>query len=160
MEMLPDIVSTETSHTRKEKRVTFHLPVDAVEKLSRSKANPNVGPHYSLRVFCTSSDHYRPANQAYYSGIGQISNQSIPIEYPASPDMVFDGQHVAFKERGLRGKAGSAPPFDLAKNPIGVNFTSSRLYAVVMGHTGPTTGKKKEITKVSEISSSRLEVSF
>ena len=148
MEMLPDIVSSETSHTRKEKRVTFHMPVDACEKLSRSKANPTVAPHYSLRVFCTSSDHYRPANQAYYAGVGQVTNQSIPIEYPSSPDVVFDGQLVAFKERGLRGKAGSAPPFDLTKNPTAASWNSSRLYSVVMGHTGPTTGKKKDITKV------------
>jgi hypothetical protein len=80
-----------------------------------------------------------------------ITNRNIPIEYPANPDVTVDELPLAFKDKGLRGKAGSAPPFDLGKGkvyPGGSDWRVGRMVAVVMGHTGPTVGKKKD-AKVS-----------
>lgn len=61
----------------------------------------------------------------------------------------MDDLVVPFKERGLRGKAGSAPPFDLNKSTKGLVLLPGRLASVMFGHTGPTTGKKKDQAKVS-----------
>lgn len=115
--------------------------------LADDRSHPNQAPHYSLRIFCTSNEHYGPSG--YYPGRPAIINRNIPIEYPNNPDVLFDNSSVQFKERGLRGKAGSSPPFDLIKNPGHFIPNSTRLYNLVFGHTGPTTGKKKEIVKVS-----------
>jgi len=115
--------------------------------LADGRSNPSQAPHYSLRIFCTSNEHYGPSG--YYPGRPAIINRNIPIEYPNNPDVLFDNSAVQFKERGLRGKAGSSPPFDLIKNPSHFVPNSTRLYNLVFGHTGPTTGKKKEMVKVS-----------
>lgn len=77
-----------------------------------------------------------------------ITNQHIPIEYPSNPEAYLDGSHVPFKERGLRGKPGSAPPVDLGKSLQGLILAPGRMTSVTMGHAGPTTGKKKDVAKV------------
>lgn len=71
---------------------------------------------------------------------------------------------MPFKEKGLRGKAGSAPPFDLDK-PINngvaaggrVALVPGRLMGVNVGHRGPTTGKNKTQSKVRYVSFSSLD---
>jgi E3 SUMO-protein ligase PIAS1 len=58
---------------------------------------------------------------------------------------------IPFKDRGLRGKAGSAPPFDIMKggrHGMGIDMRPGKMVALGMGHTGPTLGKKKD-AKVS-----------
>lgn len=78
-----------------------------------------------------------------------IDNKSIPVEYPNNPDVQLDGNALVFKERGLRGQPGSAPPFDLGKSTRALILSPSKLQNVTVAHSGPTTGKKKEVTKVS-----------
>jgi len=112
------------------------------------RSNPNSHPHYSIRLFSTSSDHYRPPNAPYQASSIYITNRSIPIEYPSTPDVIVDGHVLVFKERGLRGKAGSAPPFDLDRSSRGIVLNPGRVTAVVMGHSGPTLGKRKDEAKV------------
>jgi E3 SUMO-protein ligase PIAS1 len=75
----------------------------------------------------------------------------MPIEYPSVPDVYVDDYPIPFKERGLRGKAGSAPPFDLDKSSKGLQRINGRMTSITFGHTGPTTGKKKEISKVGKL---------
>ncbi|ORY23366.1 hypothetical protein BCR39DRAFT_549475 [Naematelia encephala] len=147
MEMLPHIETTENSHSRKDRRVTFTQTQDMIDKLTQTKNDPKTRPHYSLRLFCTSNDHYRPTNTPMTSSNMHVTNKSIPIEYPSNPDAAIDDQVLHFKEKGLRGKPGSAPPFDLSRSQRGLNLAAGRLMTIVMGHTGPTTGKKKEIAK-------------
>lgn len=72
----------------------------------------------------------------------------MPIEYPNTPDLTMDGYSIPFKEKGLRGKAGSAPPLDLDKTPKGLPKTPGTMIHGVMGHVGPTVGKKKDMSKV------------
>lgn len=72
----------------------------------------------------------------------------MPIDYPSNPDVYVDDYPITFKERGLRGKAGSSPPFDLDKSGKGLSRVAGRMTSVTMGHTGPTIGKKKEVSKV------------
>lgn len=78
-----------------------------------------------------------------------ITNKNIPIEYPSNPDCMLDDHMVPFKERGLRGKPGSAPPLDLNKGSRGLALVPGRMATLQMGHTGPTVGKKKEQSKAS-----------
>lgn len=90
---------------------------------------------------------------------------NIPIEYPGNPEVSIDGTVLPFKEKGLRGKAGSAPPFDLDK-PIDSGVTvggrvalvPGRLMSVNIGHRGPTTGKNKNQSKVRYAHFSSLDV--
>lgn len=77
-----------------------------------------------------------------------IVNKAIPIEYPNNPDVYVDEYGLPFKERGLRGKAGSAPPFDLDKGAKGLPKVAGRMTSVSMAHTGATVGKKKDVSKV------------
>ena len=149
MEMLPDISAHDNSHLRKERRISLYLPQEVVEKLQKSRNNPTSSPHYSLRLFCTSSDHYKP--QYMGQPTSALSNRAIPIEYPTNPDISIDGMHIHFRERGLRGKPGSAPPIDLMRTHAQMVLASSRQVLVVMGHTGPTTGKRKDQAKVSRL---------
>lgn len=105
---------------------------------------------YSVRLFCASSEHYRPHGMAAFPGAVPVTNRNIPIEYPANPDVMVDDQTVPFKERGLRGKAGSAPPLDLDKTSRGLVLVPGRMASIRVGHTGPTpVTKKKEFSKVS-----------
>jgi hypothetical protein len=73
----------------------------------------------------------------------------MPIDYPTNPDVSVDDYPIPFKERGLRGKPGSAPPFDLDKGTRGLAKVPGRMVGVTMGHSGPSVGKKKEVSKVS-----------
>jgi E3 SUMO-protein ligase PIAS1 len=75
------------------------------------------------------------------------SNRDIPIEFPANPDITFAGAPLDFKERGLRGKAGSAPPFDLGR--ANYSLSPDRLQTLNFRQTGPTPSKKKDQAKVS-----------
>ncbi|KIR52895.1 E3 SUMO-protein ligase PIAS1 [Cryptococcus gattii Ru294] len=151
METLPDISANESHSTYRAKRTQFVLPNDVIEKLKVSRESPKTSPHYSLRLFCTSSDHYRPTS-VYARHLPASTN--IPIEYPGNPEVSIDGTVLPFKEKGLRGKAGSAPPFDLDK-PINngvtvggrVALVPGRLMSVNIGHRGPTTGKNKNQSK-------------
>ncbi|ODN78029.1 hypothetical protein L202_05113 [Cryptococcus amylolentus CBS 6039] len=144
MEQLPDITAHESHSNRKERVTRFVLPNDVIAKLNMSHTNPTTTPHYSLRLFCASSDHYRPLN-ARTNPYG--TNKDIPIEYPSLPDVYVDGVGLPFKEKGLRGKAGSAPPFDLEKAPARRGYMPGRMISVAFGHKGPTTGKNKSISK-------------
>ncbi|KAK8866164.1 hypothetical protein IAR55_001315 [Kwoniella newhampshirensis] len=147
MEMLPDISANENSHVRRERRTNFQIPNDVIEKLNHTRANPRSHPRYAVRLFCTSSDHYRPSGMPIQPGQGLVSNRNIPIEYPSNPDVSVDNYNLSFKEKGLRGKAGSAPPFDLEKGPNGLSRVPGRMTTVTVGHSGPTVGKKKEYSK-------------
>ncbi len=84
----------------------------------------------------------------YQASAAHITNKSIPIEFPTNPDIMVDEYPIPFKERGLRGKPGSAPPFDLDKSAKGIDRRPGSMPSVTMGHTGPTTGKKKDQAKV------------
>lgn len=75
-----------------------------------------------------------------------MSNKQLPIDFPSNPDVTFSGAPMVFKERGLRGKAGSAPPFDLGK--VAFSLSADRLNTLNFGHTGPTPSKKKDHAKV------------
>lgn len=154
-----DIGPNETSHTRKDRKVHLTLTPDVIEKLNYSKyvyyrysadnrANPNSHPQHSVRIFCTSNDFFKPPNTPYSPANALINNQDIPIEYPTNPDVYVDEYPIPFKERGLRGKPGSAPPFDLDKGTKGLQKVAGRMTSVNMGHTGPSVGKKKEVSKV------------
>ncbi|WWD17629.1 hypothetical protein CI109_102070 [Kwoniella shandongensis] len=147
MEMLPDISASENSHVRRERRTNFSIPNDVIEKLNYTRANPGSHPRYAIRLFCTSSDYYRPSGMPVQPGQGLVSNRNIPIEYPSNPDVSVDNYNLSFKEKGLRGKAGSAPPFDLEKGPNGLSRVPGRMINVIFGHSGPTVGKKKEFSK-------------
>lgn len=114
------------------------------------RSSPNDIPQYSVRLFCTSNDHYRQPG-AYTSNTAHITNKKIPIEYPNTPDFVMDDYHLRYTERGLRGKPGSAPPVDLHRTSRGISLVPGTLRSVVFGHTGPTTGKKKDVAKVSSV---------
>jgi E3 SUMO-protein ligase PIAS1 len=81
-------------------------------------------------------------------GAAPVTNRQIPIEYPNAPDVTVDDSPISCKERGLRGKAGSAPPFDLDKSSRRLTRMPGRLATIVMGHSGPTVSKKKEVAKV------------
>ena len=111
-------------------------------------------PHYSLRLFCASSDHYRPTSAPYTASTAHIRNIAIPIEYPSNPDVSIDYQNVPFKQRGLRGKPGSAPPLDLGSSANGLSLNTGRMTSFVFGHTGPTS-KKKEDWKVGTLNWTR-----
>ncbi|GMK54141.1 hypothetical protein CspeluHIS016_0107270 [Cutaneotrichosporon spelunceum] len=147
METLPDIVSNESSHTRRERRVIFSLPNDVIDGLNKSKSDPHSSPLYSVRLFCASNDYYRQPGMAGPPGQPVPSNRQVPIEYPANPDVLVDSHVVPFKERGLRGKPGSAPPLDLDKSSRGLVRMAGRMASVCMGHTGPTASKRKEYSK-------------
>lgn len=136
----------------------FSLPTDVIEGLNKTKyalthggadsrSDPRSRPAYSVRLFCASSDYYRPPGMAPYPGVPVPSNRCVPIEYPTNPDASVDSHTVPFKERGLRGKAGSAPPLDLDKSSRGLVRTPGRMASLIMGHTGPTPTKKKEFSK-------------
>ena len=75
----------------------------------------------------------------------------MPIDYPNNPDVNVDDYPIPFKERGLRGKPGSAPPFDLDRGSRGLAKVPGRMVGVTMGHSGPSVGKKKEVSKVSPV---------
>lgn len=77
-----------------------------------------------------------------------ITNRAVPIEFPNNPDAMLDDHMVPFKERGLRGKAGSAPPLDLDRGSRGLIRMAGRMASLSVGHTGSTLNKKKE-AKVS-----------
>ncbi|CAK9784636.1 hypothetical protein CC85DRAFT_325947 [Cutaneotrichosporon oleaginosum] len=147
MEALPDIHTSESSHVRREKRVIFSLPNDVIDGLNKSKSDPHVRPVYSVRLFCTSSEYFRPPGMYGQPGQPVPTNRNVPIEYPANPDVVVDGHVVPFKARGLRGKAGSAPPLDLDKSSRGLVRTAGRMASMIMAHQGPTPSKKKEYSK-------------
>jgi hypothetical protein len=102
-------------------------------------------PTHSVRLFCCSSDYFRAPHERITAMNTAITNRNIPIEYPSVPDVRVDDMSIPFKERGLRGKAGSAPPFDMNKSARGLQFVPNRLASVSFGHTGATTGKKKDI---------------
>ncbi|WVR06101.1 hypothetical protein IAU60_003130 [Kwoniella sp. DSM 27419] len=147
METLPDISHNENSHVRREKRIHLTLPQDVIEKMNQSRNNPNQHTRYAVRLFCTSSDHYRPPGHPLYPGQIPPTNRSIPIEFPANPHISVDHQDLSFKEKGLRGKAGSAPPFDLEKGPGGLSRAPNKITYITFGHSGPTVGKKKDQAK-------------
>lgn len=116
---------------------------------TNARSDPRSRPVYSVRLFCASNEYYRPPNMHHHPpGMPVPNNRNVPIEYPTNPDVLVDGQVVPFKERGLRGKAGSAPPLDLDKSSRGLVRMAGRMAAVTMGHQGPTPSKKKELSKV------------
>ncbi|WVF70628.1 hypothetical protein IAT40_005421 [Kwoniella sp. CBS 6097] len=117
------------------------------EKLNSTRDRPNASPRYAIRLFCTSSDHFRPPGMALFPGQIAPTNRKLPIEFPSNPDCSVDNYGLSFKEKGLRGKAGSAPPFDLEKGPNGLSRVPNRPTYVTLGHSGPTVGKKKDQAK-------------
>jgi len=120
--------------------------------LTLHRSHPQSHPHYSIRLFCTSSEHFRPPNAPYQAATVHITNRNIPIEHPSNPEAHVDEYSIPFKERGLRGKAGSAPPLDLNTSTKGIMLSTGRMTSVSMGHIGPSVGKKKEQAKVRTIS--------
>jgi E3 SUMO-protein ligase PIAS1 len=86
---------------------------------------------------------------AWQQANAHIDNKRLPIEYPSVPEVHVDEYPIPFKERGLRGKAGSAPPFDLNRSTRGIVLLPGRMMNVAFAHSGPTTGKKKDQSKVS-----------
>nr|XP_018267423.1 uncharacterized protein I303_01410 [Kwoniella dejecticola CBS 10117]OBR89581.1 hypothetical protein I303_01410 [Kwoniella dejecticola CBS 10117] len=147
MEMLPDISHNENSHVRRERKTNFTIPSDIMDKLNYSRDHPNSHPRHAIRLFCTSSDYYKPPGMPLIAGQPIPTNRSIPIEFPSNPDIMVDSYPLPFKEKGLRGKAGSAPPFDLEKGQHGLSRVPGRMITITMGHTGPTVGKKKDVAK-------------
>ncbi|WVQ97301.1 hypothetical protein IAU59_004412 [Kwoniella sp. CBS 9459] len=117
------------------------------DKLNYTREHPNASPRYAIRLFCTSSDYYRPPGMPLFPGQIAPTNRNLPIEFPSNPDCAVDNYGLTFKEKGLRGKAGSAPPFDLEKGPNGLSRVPNRPTYVTMGHSGPTVGKKKDQAK-------------
>ncbi|WWC86507.1 uncharacterized protein L201_001384 [Kwoniella dendrophila CBS 6074] len=147
MEMLPDISHNENSHVRRERKTNFSIPNEVIEKLNYTRDHLKSHPRYAIRLFCTSSDHYKPPGMPALPGQPVPTNKTIPIEYPSNPDIMVDSYPLSFKEKGLRGKAGSAPPFDLEKTPNGLSRVPGRMTTITMGHSGPTVGKKKDVAK-------------
>jgi hypothetical protein len=99
---------------------------------------------YTVRLYCTSSEHYKPPNLGYQQATAHITNKNIPIEYPGQPEVFVDDYLIPFKEKGLRGKPGSAPPLDLDKSSRKLVRQPGRMASVSMSHMGPSLNKKKE----------------
>jgi E3 SUMO-protein ligase PIAS1 len=104
-------------------------------------------PRHSIRLFCTSAEHYRPQ----YSYGQPPTTRSIPIEYPSQPEVLYDDAPVIFKDKGLRGRAGTAPPLDVATSRKGINLLPGRLTTVQFAHMGPTLKKQSGPAKVSHV---------
>lgn len=51
---------------------------------------------------------------------------------------------MPFTARGLRNKAGSAPPFDLQNGPRGITPTPGKMWTVTLKHSGPSVNPKKK----------------
>ncbi|KAL7419222.1 E3 SUMO-protein ligase pli1 [Cryptotrichosporon argae] len=151
MEMLPDILSSDDNRTRREKKIHFSLNPEVIDTLNKTRdlvrTNPAGTPQHSVRIFCASSDYFRPQNLPSNPYNEHVNNRRIPIEYPSNPDAAVDGYSVPFKDKGLRGRPGSAPPLDIDKGTHGLTRIAGRMASVTMGHTGPTIGKKKDQSK-------------
>ncbi|KAK4689486.1 hypothetical protein P7C73_g627, partial [Tremellales sp. Uapishka_1] len=117
-------------------------PFDAYP--TRLEAEPNVEANQGPYEHGPAS---WPSNTPVTSATVHVNNKRIPVDYPANPDVDVDDYRIEFRERGLRGKAGSAPPFDLDKSSKGLVLHPERMCSVTMRHTGPTVGKRKEVHK-------------
>ncbi|WVQ82518.1 hypothetical protein IAT38_004647 [Cryptococcus sp. DSM 104549] len=144
MEYVPEVSVNDSSSTRRCKKATFVLSTDVIQKLEQTRANPNAKPRYSVRIFAASSDHYYPPQHNPHR---TNLNVRVPIEFPNNPDVMVDySQSYHFKEKGLRGKAGSAPPFEVERAGK-LSLQPGRLSSVTFGQTGPTVAKRKEYAK-------------
>ena len=77
-------------------------------------------------------------------GFATYANVKLPIDYPSTPEFDINGHLLPFTQRGLRNRAGSAPPFDLQSGPRGITPTAGKLWAVTLRHTGPSLNPKKK----------------
>lgn len=137
VEPLPHISANEPSNTRREQRASFMLNPNDLKLISQG---------HSVRLFCTSSLYYRPDETLRNTDNVHITNSAIPMDFPVTPDVTFEGMPILIKDKGLRNKAGSAPPLDLnAHRRIGV----PKQYTITMRHSGPSANpRKKEDSKV------------
>ncbi|WVO16818.1 hypothetical protein L204_104504 [Cryptococcus depauperatus] len=145
IETLPDIAHNESHSTYRGKKTNLVLPNEICDKVKFSRSNPSLKPHYSIRLFCTSSDHYHPLS-SIYARQPPLPSRNIPIEFPNNPEVAVNGVILPFREKGLRGKAGSAPPLDVDKSKR-VTVEPGKVTGVTFGHRGPTTGKNKNQSK-------------
>ena len=67
-------------------------------------------PKYQLRLYCTSSTYYTPDSPFRSPGATPC-----PIEFPPTCEVRVNGTQLNANLKGLKKKAGTAPPPDLGK---------------------------------------------
>jgi E3 SUMO-protein ligase PIAS1 len=102
-------------------------------------------PSHSIRLFITSNLHYSPGDMHSRDSY-HITNRAIPMDYPVTPEVFIDSLAVMIKDKGLRGKAGSAPPLDLNTHN---RLSTPKSVQLTVRHSGPSLNpKKKDDAKV------------
>ncbi|KAG8966476.1 SUMO ligase siz1 [Tulasnella sp. 419] len=94
-----------SSSDRKSVNFDFMLTIDQRNKLLSQF------PKYELRLYCTSSSYYSKPTAFYPAG----SNNPAPVEFPNTCEIRVNNVALTANTRGLKKKAGTAPPPSIAR---------------------------------------------
>ncbi|KAK1233038.1 E3 SUMO-protein ligase pli1 [Marasmius sp. AFHP31] len=129
---LVECPETTSATDRKQQTVTFTLNAEQVDKLKKP------GSKYQLRLFCTSSTFW--LNNASFR-TQHAPSQPCPIEFPPTCEVRVNNVVLTASLKGLKKKAGTAPPPDLGKY-VRVSTTQNRIEMVYVNSQQPTQPKK------------------
>ncbi|EJF66776.1 PINIT domain-containing protein [Dichomitus squalens] len=136
-----------SSMDRRSQSLTFTMQPDIIAKLNSSS------PKYQLRLYCTSSTYYTPNGSFRSPGATPC-----PIEFPPTCEVRVNGTQLNANLKGLKKKAGTAPPPDLGKLARQTANASNRVEMIYVNSQQPTPAKKfylvvmlVEVTSVDQL---------
>lgn len=116
-----------SSMDRRSQVLSFTLSSEHVQKLALKP------PRYQLRLFCTSSVYYSPS---------RTNQPPCPIEFPPTCEVRVNGTMINANLKGLKKKAGTAPPADLGSTVrVGVG-SQNKVEIVYVNGQQPVQHKK------------------
>ncbi|KAI0695175.1 PINIT domain-containing protein [Cytidiella melzeri] len=115
---------------RRSQALSFVMSSDLIAKLS------SASPKYQLRLYCTSSTYYSPTPSF------RPNQGPCPIEFPPTCEVRMNNNQLSANLKGMKKKAGTAPPPDLNKHlKVTVGMTN-RVEMVYVNSQQPTPSKK------------------
>ena len=101
-------------------------------------------PKYQLRLYCTSSTYYTPNGSFRSPGATPC-----PIEFPPTCEVRVNGTQLNANLKGLKKKAGTAPPPDLGKLVRQTSNASNRVEMIYVNSQQPAPPKVVLLTRVT-----------
>ncbi|PIL31883.1 transcription factor [Ganoderma sinense ZZ0214-1] len=136
-----------SSVDRRSQSFTFVMQPDIVSKLN------SPSPKYQLRLYCTSSTYYT-ANASFRSPGATLC----PIEFPPTCEVRVNGTQLNANLKGLKKRAGTAPPPDLGKLVRQASSATNRVEMIYVNSQQPMPPKKfylvvmlVEVTSVDQL---------
>lgn len=125
-----ECLESTSSTDRRSARFNFYLTQDQLAKLNSTKAK------YQLRLYCTTSQYYITTGTAF-------RNTLCPVEFPPTCEVRVNNQVVSGNFRGIKKKAGTAPPADITKFSRTASGQGNQVEMIYVNSNQPAANKQR-----------------